>query len=942
MYLSTVQTEIRKLISFGWRVLPCRSKPERITLRTGSLSLREAKTPLLPRSIDEASSDPDLVQGWATIHPDCAWAVATCAEYGVLDIDTKNNAPGITSLESLQKQYGELPVTPLSHTGSGGVHYWFRFAPGTRSSAGTVAPGIDVRAERGYAIVPPSRCECPEHFQAYRWKPGFAPWEVPLATAPEWLSLLANQTGKSRGITTREQKMQPPSTSLDQLVWQPQIDLYGEGVPDGMRHTQLIQRVGRHLGKGDDPDIVMVLAEEWALRCDPPIDDWEEITQSLIRKEQRKTRSCASASNPYLVLSQSKHDENKIVQAISTTLNIVEPPSIQMSPGVQVEVSESGVQPPCQPSREGGLSLTLPARHGILGQILAVVEPECEADPAGILLSLLVCAGNAIGRKPHIQVGPDRHGTNLFAVLCGGTADRKGVAEGVGRYVFGKVCPEWSEKCLCYGLGSGEGLIERLADEPCTGEPPADRRLLAVEREFGSCLRKGRREGNTLADVVRNAWDGQPLQSLTRKSNGLRATQTHISILGNITPEEITELLQPGKGTEAFNGYGNRFLWAECRRTRRLPKGGDLIVLEPFIQPLSDAVAWASEQGQITRDDGAEIEWHEWYLQVPGNKGLIGAMLARAEPQVLRLSLIYALLDRSSRVRREHIRAGIAVWDYCEASVKRLFGSKSQNQAEPQWLQVLNVLPELPDVISKTEIYRVFRNRLKASVLDGALHELELRGMATRHQQHGAGRTAEVWGRVPACVYENRGFGGLSEGTLTGSTIAPHIPTTNPIAGCERTKKAPEEMIGGASLDESTALACDSSHPSEPQPQMDFSPHPMQINFATIPAVVDACLLTKEDVRCELGENVTDPLVKSDPLAFDPRSSPLWKFLVESSISAEECVARYKADPELERRERAHTQVDREREEQARRNAPPDPRVVAWLADEAKRKRRRH
>jgi len=46
------------------------------------------------------------------------------------------------------------------------------------------------------------------------------------------------------------------------------------------------------------------------------------------------------------------------------------------------------------------------------------------------------------------------------------------------------------------------------------------------------------REGNTLSAIVRQAWDGEPLQTMVR-NDPLRATGAHIAILGHITRESV-------------------------------------------------------------------------------------------------------------------------------------------------------------------------------------------------------------------------------------------------------------------------------------------------------------------------------------------------------------------------------------------------------------------
>jgi hypothetical protein len=57
---------------------------------------------------------------------------------------------------------------------------------------------------------------------------------------------------------------------------------------------------------------------------------------------------------------------------------------------------------------------------------------------------------------------------------------------------------------------------------------------------------------------------------------------------------------------------------------------------------------------------------------------LLGAV-KRAEAQVMRLGLVYAVLDRSPWIRYEHLRAALAIWDYVRASAKHVFGASLAN-----------------------------------------------------------------------------------------------------------------------------------------------------------------------------------------------------------------------------------------------------------------------
>jgi hypothetical protein len=62
------------------------------------------------------------------------------------------------------------------------------------------------------------------------------------------------------------------------------------------------------------------------------------------------------------------------------------------------------------------------AHHGLPGAIVAKIAPHTEADPAAILVQLLVCAGALIGRDAHYRVEATRHHPNEFVVLVGDSA----------------------------------------------------------------------------------------------------------------------------------------------------------------------------------------------------------------------------------------------------------------------------------------------------------------------------------------------------------------------------------------------------------------------------------------------------------------------------------------------------------------------------------------
>src|SRR5215218_2156601 len=121
-------------------------------------------------------------------------------------------------------------------------------------------------------------------------------------------------------------------------------------------------------------------------------------------------------------------------------------------------------------------------------------------------------------------------------------------------------------------------------------EGAKDKRLLVVASELASVLKVMNREGNTLSPVIRQAWDGNTLQIMTKNSPA-RATGSHISIIGHITKEELLRHLNE---TESANGFANRFLWLMVRRSKELPFGGDWSAVdeEPLVERLKSALAF--------------------------------------------------------------------------------------------------------------------------------------------------------------------------------------------------------------------------------------------------------------------------------------------------------------------------------------------------------------
>jgi hypothetical protein len=400
--------------------------------------------------------------------------------------------------------------------------------------------------------------------------------------------------------------------------------------------------------------------------------------------------------------------------------------------------------------------------------VVRTIEPHSEADPALLLVHLVVAFGNAVGRAPGFRVEGDFHGTNLYALAVGETSKgRKGVAKGQANRFMGLVDPDWAKECVVSGISTGEGLIHHVRDpvtlrrQARTEEEKAradedgyileevdsgvaDKRLMVVEGEFAQVLKVMAREGNIVSPVIRDLWDSGTARTLT-KYNPSRTTNAHVSIVGHITTTEFRRGLTT---TEAANGFANRFLFVCARRSKSLPHGGSLTDqdLEPLAGQLRVSLAAARERGVLGLDPEARKVWEaEYDALADGHDGLLGATTGRAEAQVRRLAVTYALADGADIVSAHHLGAALALWDYSARSARYVFGGKLGDGLADRLHAALKDAGAAG--LSRSQVRdKVLRTHaVEKKHIAQALAALQVRGLAHMRKENTGGRPTERW-----------------------------------------------------------------------------------------------------------------------------------------------------------------------------------------------------
>ncbi len=132
-------------------------------------------------------ADEGVIRSWWQRWPGANVAVVTGSVSGVVVIDVDPRNGGEETLFGLQVDHEDLPPTLESETGGGGRHLWYA-APENAISSGELGPGVELKAERGIIVTPPSRHASG---QTYRWLDYMAE-PVPL---PGWIGDVVQALG---------------------------------------------------------------------------------------------------------------------------------------------------------------------------------------------------------------------------------------------------------------------------------------------------------------------------------------------------------------------------------------------------------------------------------------------------------------------------------------------------------------------------------------------------------------------------------------------------------------------------------------------------------------------------------------------------------------------------------------------------------------------------
>lgn len=221
------------------------------------------KRPLVSWTVYQSRrSSEEEVRGWLMRWPAMNIGVVTGAVSGIVVLDVD----GPRGDKSLHDNRLELPCTVVSLTGNG-LHYFFKHLRAHAPTRAGILPGLDIRGEGGYVVVPPS---IHPTGRRYAWGEHSSPDDVDIAPLPEWLVTISHTIGTCTNV-------------------EPWIGFL-QGVAEGERNDVATRLAGRLLRAGFSAKEALAWLRLWNERNRPPLPEQEivGVVRSIARREVRR------------------------------------------------------------------------------------------------------------------------------------------------------------------------------------------------------------------------------------------------------------------------------------------------------------------------------------------------------------------------------------------------------------------------------------------------------------------------------------------------------------------------------------------------------------------------------------------------------------------------------------------------------------------------------
>jgi len=414
-----------------------------------------------------------------------------------------------------------------------------------------------------------------------------------------------------------------------------------------------------------------------------------------------------------------------------------EPPVVTISPpkSAQVELFK--------------LELSSSVWRGVLAEYRDMLVETTEASDAYHLFTFLACTGSLIGRRAYLDYGLSLYGNQYVTLVGLTTQTRKTTSLRHSERTIREVDPSWR---VLRGLSSAEGLLAQIADpwtkENAKGDIIAqggttDKRMMVWLGELSTLLKKAKQDRvANIVPLLTEAFDCPPELHLPTRAEPITVTQPYISLICASTPSWLEDL----QDRDVLGGFANRFLYilGEPKAPIPFPKPPRADRKDRIITHLRDIQSWLPEQGiRMELTQPARELWTEFYTRwhaLPWPDELLAAIVQRIPDIVLKIAVIYAALEKQSRIGPEILTAAIDAGGYAVASAQRIFSDFHTSRERKLEKRIVEVLKA--GSMKFGDLHRAVGGRYSTKALNVALDALKHAGLVWKKEQGGT----VIWG----------------------------------------------------------------------------------------------------------------------------------------------------------------------------------------------------
>ena len=300
--------------------------------------------------------------------------------------------------------------------------------------------------------------------------------------------------------------------------------------------------------------------------------------------------------------------------------------------------------------KKGETSLDFPTAliSGAAGDFAKVYSHYMEAPTEFFYFGFLTALGSTLSDKVTLasELRPE---PRMFTILLGESGDdRKSTVIKAVMSFFHEYFPE--SLSVCYGVGSAEGLQDRLSEID-------DGKLLLIYDELKALISKCKIEASVLLPCIKTLFENNAYESRTKKSN-IKLENIRLSFLAASTVQTFENIW-----TSQFLdiGFTNRLFLVPGTSTRKNPIPLKIPALEKKViaRQVASILEMVGDGVEMSLTQEAMILYNDWYLSLDRS-----VHARRIDTYAMRLMPLLAVNDHKREIDIDVVKSVIAIMDW--------------------------------------------------------------------------------------------------------------------------------------------------------------------------------------------------------------------------------------------------------------------------------------